>query len=66
MQSEGEQEDGVKIGECVGADSGSDTRKRVHTMYLSVSTETNIRRVSMFNQIKSRLIRNEFDFQGET
>lgn len=44
MQSEGEQEDGVKIGECVGADSGSDTRKRVHTMHLSVSTETNIKK----------------------
>ena len=52
MQPEGEQEDGVKIGESVGAHSGSDTRKRVHTMYLSVSKETNMKKYVQPNKIK--------------
>ena len=54
MWSEGEQEDSVKIGESVGAHLGSDNRKRIHTMYLSVSTETIIEKTEYLqtNKIK--------------
>lgn len=55
MQSEGEQEDGVKIGESVGAHLGSDNRKKIHAMYLSVSTETIIEKTDYLQTDKIKV-----------